>query len=58
MSLKLKENPEEIARNDNKTSEFLDDEEEIHPNLEHYEELIFEKNNEIKGNSSFSFEIP
>lgn len=55
MSLKLKEMPGNLEKNNNKTSEFLEDDEEIHPNIEHYEELIYEKNNEIKGSSKNLF---
>lgn len=36
--------------NENNTQNDIDDDmEDIHPNVEHYENLIIEKNKEIKG---------
>lgn len=52
MSLKVKDNQEDKNhnqdQNNNYTSEFLEDD-DLHPNVEHYENLIIEKTNEIKG---------
>ena len=47
MSLKMKEAPNNEEKG-NKTSEFYEDE-ELHQHVEHYESMIIEKNNEIKG---------
>ena len=44
MSIRMKDQ----GKNEQKDTEFYEDE-DLHQHVEHYENLIMEKNNEIKG---------
>ena len=48
MSLKLKDHSKEYEENNNKNEDIYDDD-DLHQHVEHYEEMILEKANEIKG---------